>query len=362
MAAPFDLDRRELEGAPVAILDGVYQDVNFAINHSDKGGGQFSFSSTGWLAYVPGDVSPLPETHLLWVDREGKTTRLEAPTGSYWSPRISDDGRRVAVNKDLEEIWTHDISGRTWSRVSSPDHTDGELTWSPDNEITFESYREGVAADIYLLVLGEGGVPQRLTTAGSFTPVSWAPDGDVLALVRQRTDRSDDIWMLPKGRKAEPFLESPSTLWWPEFSPDGRWLAYGTGLDETGRSEVYVVPYPRGAPRIQISTDGAAPSWGPDGRELFFQRTIGPVHPDGVKEMVVVPVDYEESELRLGEARVLFRIAMRLAVPSRSYDVTPDGQKFLIVQQPNREWPPSSEVRLVVNWFEELERLVPVND
>ena len=166
--------------------------------------------------------------------------------------------------------------------------------------------------------------------------------------------------MLPKGREPVPFIEEPSAdIRWPEFSPDGHWLAYGAS--ESGISEVYVVPYPGPGPRIQISTDGgSSPTWARDGRELFFIRRIDDI-PHGEKELMTVTIS-GGSELRVGRPRRLFSRRMKGSVPTKSYDVSPDGERFLIVDAPDREFLTVTEIHLVVNWFEELKRLVPTNN
>ena len=359
MAAPFDPRRRELTGVPMAVRDGILQDINNTLLDTNKGAGQFGFSSTGWLAYVPGRLPTPPETQLAWIDRDGTSDRIQAPSGSYWSPRIAPDGRRIAVNKDEASIWTYDIPGRTWSQVTPAESTEFLLTWSPENEITFESDRDGAGFGIYRQTIDRGGSVEQLTPAGPFRPVSWSPDGQVLALVRQSTDKSDDLWMLPTDGTPEPFKESEATLWWPEFSPNGRWLAYSS--DESGQMEVYVEPYPGPGPIIQIPTEGGgAPAWARNGEELFYSRFIEG-DPEGKTEMWSVDVT-EGTELRVGQPRLLFRTErMRNSAATRSYDVTPDGQRFLIVVPEERVLPEFTEVHLVVNWFEELNRLAPTN-
>jgi hypothetical protein len=178
--------------------------------------------------------------------------------------------------------------------------------------------------------------------------------------VRQSTDRTDDIWILPKNGEPEPFRESPTRLWWPEFSPDGTWLAYAASAPaDSVRYEVYVEPFPGPGPRIQITADGGSPTWARGGEELFYARfTEG--DPFGMTEMWSVRLTKDGAALRAGRPRLLFRTRMNTTAVTRGFDVTPDGETFLVVVQEEREIRDVTEIHVVVNWVAELERLVPV--
>jgi serine/threonine-protein kinase len=150
-------------------------------------------------------------------------------------------------------------------------------------------------------------------------------------------------------REERPLLETAFNEHSPMFSPDGRWFAYGS--DETGREEVYLRPYPGVGGKRSISTDGGTePLWAPNGRELFYR--------DGDK-MMAVSIE-TDPELRVGSPEVLFEerfaITHRADAP-RNYDVSRDGQRFLMVQTVDEPTP--TQLNVVLNWFEELKRLVP---
>ncbi len=188
----------------------------------------------------------------------------------------------------------------------------------------------------------------------SLNPASWSPDTEELALVQYNDDHDCDIWTLRLGGEPEPFLESPYSEMWPAFSPDGRWLVYGS--NQSGRNEIYVTPYPGLGPKIQISIDGGiSPAWAPNGRELFFRRL-----PDSKGRAPMMAVDIAtEPEFSVGIARELFTGDFGAASPIRGYDITPDGKKFLMVKVGPRPVEPVTHLHVTLNWFEELKRLVP---
>ena len=187
----------------------------------------------------------------------------------------------------------------------------------------------------------------------SLNAASWSPDNQVLAFVQYHEDHDCDVWTLRLGGEPEPFLESPFREMWPTFSPDGRWLAYVS--DQSGRYEVYATPHPGPGPRIQVTADGGlSPAWAPNGRELFFRRPT-----DKMERLPMMAVDITtEPEFSVGKARELFTGDFDASVPIRGYDISPDGKRFLMVKE-SEEQPAATQLIVVLNWFEELKRLVP---
>jgi dipeptidyl aminopeptidase/acylaminoacyl peptidase len=205
------------------------------------------------------------------------------------------------------------------------------------------------------------GTMDRLTTSPNFQAASdWSPDGKTIAFVEFDPVTGPDIWLLdvddPK-RAARPWLQTPATERYPTFSPDGRWLAYAS--NESGRTEVYVQPYPGPGPRVLVSTEGGdAPAWRGDGAELFYPSLATQSSP---RSMMAVPVQSTAKGLTAGAPRRLFDAsAFFFGTPVRGYDVTRDGQRFLMV--PTLEPPPQPPTNLVLvsNWLDELRRRVPV--
>jgi Tol biopolymer transport system component len=248
------------------------------------------------------------------------------------------------------DIWVYDVESDTRRRLT----TDGyNLTsvWHPDGDrITFSAVRADPAAlfDLHSVPTDRSTGPELLLTReGRQFPFSWTPDGKVLSFV-ETTAAGEDIGIL-EGGKASSLLAGPYNEGAPAFSPDGRWLAYES--DETGEREVYVTRYPGPAGSQLISVNGGRePRWSRDGRELFYNRG---------DRLVVVSVETTDSMLKTGPPTVLFEMPYTgLDRGGMGYDVAPDGQRFVMLQLPEAT---SSQINVVLHWFEELKRLVPVD-
>jgi serine/threonine protein kinase/Tol biopolymer transport system component len=354
MAVPFDAQRLTTTGATVPVVDGVLQSP---IN----GAAQYSLSATGTLVYVMGGVQS-EKRRLVWVNRNGSEQPLAAPAHAYFAPRLSPDGRRVAVGitEQDNQIWLFDLSRETLTRFTFEGNANLNPTWTPDGKrIAFDSIKGGTALNIFWqLADGSGGREQLSTSEYTQVPFSWSPDGQVLAFFEVNPITQRDIWVLRVGdpsassgqvRKAQPFLQTPSDEAVPRFSPDGRWLAYTS--DESGRYEIYVQPYPGPGGKWQISTEGGTePAWNPNGRELFYRS--------GDKMMAVDIAS--KPGFAAGTPRILFQGRYDVGpVPSVDYDVSPDGQRFLMVKSTEQEQAAPTQINVVLNWFEELKRRVP---
>jgi serine/threonine-protein kinase len=345
MAVPFDPRRPTATGTTVPVIEGVLQSTF-------SGAAQYSFSATGSLVYVPGG-SLSARSRLVWVNRNGVEQPLPAPSRSYLMPRISPDGRRVAVTiADQEtQIWLYDLSRETLPRLTfEGSHNGVPPLWSPDGKrIAFASNREGSINVFWQLADGSGG--QERLTSGAYTraPMSFSPDGQLLAFIEVNATTGYDIWVLRlSDRKAQTFLQTPFNESVARFSPDGRWLAYIS--DETGRYEVYVRPYPGPGEKLPISTEGGTePVWNPNGRELFY-RSGG--------KMMAVDIATQPN-FTAGRPRMLFQGQYEpTPLTSPNYDVSADGQRFLMVKASEQEQA-NTQINVVQNWFEELKRRVP---
>ncbi len=195
--------------------------------------------------------------------------------------------------------------------------------------------------------------PQRVAPGMNPQPSSWSID-DVLAFVDR--DDDNDIWMLRMDGKSQPvaFLQTSAQERYPEFSPDGKWIAYAS--DEMGAPAVFVRPYPEGVPLRRISAGrGMAPFWSREGNELFYLDVDG----DTVKVMVVDVAT--EPPFTQSPPRLLFEGPFGVGGPVRIHDISPDGQRFVFVTKPaSREPEPVTRIDIVLNWFEELKERVPV--
>jgi Tol biopolymer transport system component len=339
MAQPFDADRLQLTGDAIPIAEGV------AFNPFGSYA-QFAASDSGVLVYRGGGGS-VPLT-LAWVSREGAAQPLAATPHNYTFPKISPDGKRVAVG--IEEggggqVWIYDTTRDAMSRLTFEGTANVDPLWTHDGKrIVFK----GKGNHLFWQPADGGGVAEQLTSderSRNDLPGNWSPDGQALLFMETLPVRDLFVFSL-KDRKAQPFDTGEVGASSPSFSPDGRWIAYTS--NESGRTEVYVRPYPGPGGKWQISTEGGGePVWNPKGRELFYRS--------GQKMMAV---EYtEQPEFSAGKPKMLFEGPY---VPSprslADYDVTPDGQRFLMLK--NAEQRPG-EISVVLNWTEELKQKAP---
>jgi Tol biopolymer transport system component len=346
MAAPFDPQRLAITGAAVPVVEGVLQS-------SFTGAVQYSISAAGSLIYVPGSVQASQRT-MVWVGRNGAEQSLPAPAHAYRAPRLSPDGRRVAVGiEELEaQVWLYDASREALTRFTLEGNSNLNPIWTPDGKrIAFQSTKEGPQNIFWQLADGNGGA-ERLTTSDYLnSPTSWSPDGRLLAYFEVNPTTGWDIWVLNlSDRKARPFLRTPFNESVPRFSPDGHWIAYIS--NESGRFELYVQPYPGPGGKWQISTEGGTePAWNPNGRELFYRSG---------NKMMAVDIATQPS-FSAGKPRVLFEGRYE-PTPATfpNYDVSRDGQRFLMLKPSEQEAAGQREINVVLNWSEELKQRVPV--
>jgi Tol biopolymer transport system component len=344
MAVPFDPQRLEVTGAAVPAVEGVLQS-------STSGAAQYTFSATGSLVYVPGSIQSA-QRRLVWVSRSGEEHPVAAPARAYRTPQLSPDGRRLAVTIEEQDsqVWLYDLARETLTRLTFGGSANIGSAWTRDGKrIAFQSNKEEPQSIFWQLADGSGGLERLTASANNPYPMSWSPDGQLLAFVEVNPNTGWDIWVLQLGdRKAQPFLRTPFNESVPRFSPDGRWLAYIS--NESSRYEVYVQPYPGPGGKWQISTEGGTePAWNPNGRELFYRSG---------DKMVAVDIATQPS-FTAGKPRVLFE-GQYLPTPATApnYDVSPDGQRFLMLKPSEAEQAPT-QINVVLNWFEELKRRVP---
>jgi eukaryotic-like serine/threonine-protein kinase len=357
-AASFDEERLVVTGGSVGMQSGVMQASNMGYSGFDSGAGQYSVADTGTLVYVSGTPMPDREFSLVWVDRSGNAEPLQLPRRYFLGPRLAPDGRTVAVaifgsDTAQRNVWIHDI-GRGTFRPLTESGNSGMPVWTRNgSRLVFPS--EGAFSGNLFWTLADGtGTPERLTTAPSGqVPSSISPDG-LLAFVQ-----TNDVWLVRLGgdRQPRPVLNRSHFEGFPDFSPDGRWLAFTS--TESGRPEVYVQPFPGPGPAQRISTDGGqAPAWRKDGRELFYHS----VHsaPPGEAEPLKVMAVPMAAGLPVGGPKQLFEGPYFPSAPTRSYDVAADGTRFLMVKMDKRPMAQIRDIVLVQNWVQELKQRLPV--
>jgi serine/threonine protein kinase len=344
LAVAFDVDQLEVRGAPFPVANGVFMSAN-------TGMAAFSISEDGHLVYAAGPIERGARVPV-WVDRQGRATRLPMPPRAYLHPRLSPDGRSLAIEVEgaSHDIFTYDIARGALTKVSF----DGASHWplfSPDGRnLTFRSWKTG-SMTLWSMPADRSAAPALLTDIGSMqSPESWSPDGRHLAFTQMDDPESgSDIYILPTvgDRKPFPIVKTKFSEGSPKFSPDGRWLAYAS--NESGRPEVYAMAYPGPGPKIQISTSGGTdPVWRADGREFFYRK--------GAQMMAV--------NIKLGQT--LEALAPQALWPgqyvagvgsscgmsgptSSNYDITADGQRFLMIED-TTETSQCKLLRVVSNW------------
>jgi Tol biopolymer transport system component len=252
----------------------------------------------------------------------------------------------VVVEID-DQVWLYDLTGEILTRLTF-DGDNGNPSWTPDGKrITFQSDE----VNLFWQPADGSGERDRLTNSAHVKrPDSWSPDGQLLAFTQFDPSTGRDIWLLRiRDRVPQPLLRTPSNESAPHFSPDGRWLAYVS--DESGRYEIYVQSYPGPGGKRQISNEGGTePLWNRNGRELFYRSG---------NKMMAVEIRTQPS-FSVGSRRMLFEgsqytsPAGPYSYPFPNYDVSPDGQRFLMVTKESKP-----QINVVVNWFEELNRHVP---
>jgi len=340
LAQPFDGTRMEMTGDAVAVADPVQMFPPVAI-------ASFSVSETGLLTYQPGTAGEVSEA--VWVDRAGRQSETGIAAGAVGSLRLSHDGRRVAFQVEDRQgrgdLWIHDLARRVSSRFTFDPANDFDPVWSPDDtRIVFSSNRTG-AGDLYQKVTSGGGAEEALFASGyRKSATDWSPDGRIILFNEFGATTRQDLWSLSlPDRKAEivlqtPFFESAGAL-----SPDGRWLAYHS--DESARQEVYVRPFSGPGGKWRISRwGGTFPRWRGDGKEVFYASGDGKI----------MAVDVTPgAAFTAGEPRTLFATRLRRSL-TREYDVTPDGQRFLVAVTPSEDNLPP--ITLVQNWQGLLKR------
>jgi serine/threonine protein kinase/Tol biopolymer transport system component len=345
MAQPFDPDRLATTGDIVPLAEGVQTVL-------DSGrAGVFSVSDTGLLLYRQGVGS---RRQLVWFDRTGKAlgTVGEADSALEGDPALSPDGRRVTVVRTVQrnaDIWIVDLVRGGTTRFTFDAAIDGSPIWSKDDtQIAFSSNRTStggtaVAFDVYSKPSsGAGAERLLLESPGGQFPDDWSADG-VLLYRSLDSNVSSDLWALPMQGDRKPVAVATSRFTEANgrFSPDGRWIAYQS--TESGRYEIYVVPFPAGSGKWQISIGGGIwPQWRRDGKELFYVTLDG--------HMMAVTIALSEISLEAAPPVPLFQTATFAggAAVRPPYAVSADGQFLFSVSVADAISP---SMTLFQNWM-----------
>jgi len=354
MGMPFDGTHLEPAGDPFPVAENV---------HFEGGSSRsaFAVSENGILAYQS-STTAAPYMTLFWRDRTGKPLGSINHASIYYSSlRLSPDGQRIAIvhpnaQGSNNDVWLYEINRKVWSRFTFDDGSDGTPIWSPDGKsIVFPSDRSGVYSDLFIKTTsGEANEVLLLQSDLSKSPTDWSRDSRFLAYYANKPGSGNyDIWILPMNvtaqGKAEPFvfLQTEFSEGRPSFSPDGRWIAYQS--NESGQYEIYIRPFPGPGGKWQVSTTGGSrPRWRGDGTELFFLSSDF--------RMMSAQIMLGATSVEVGKVEPLFLFPDLVGNGGGRdlYDVTSDGQKFLVESSPGYEL--SMRLTLVVNWIGEIKK------
>jgi len=336
-----DLARRQLTGDPVTVAQNVYYEG------TTQNIGAFSISTAGTMAYRTGDSS---RRQLRWFDRAGRPgeTVGGADAVNFASVDVSPDGRRVAAHRNVDEnsdVWI--LDGTRTIRFTFDENVDEFPVWSPDGrQIVIDSTRSGTR-DLYQKPSAGGGREELIadTPRSNKTPYDFSPDGRWLMFGSEDAKTGSDIWILPLEGNRQPFafVNTSFTERGGQFSPDGRWIAYSS--NESGRHEVYVRPFRGPSGQWQISTAGGAQArWARNGKELYY------LAPDGT--LMGVPMTVKNEAIEPGTPIALFQSGVWNANASlgNQYDVGPDDS-FLVNVATDRN--SVSPITLLLNWTPE---------
>jgi len=352
-AVPFDVSRLQITGNPVPIVQGIPV--------KPSGAADFDVAADGRVVYARGSGGPTGDRTLAWVDLKGKETPIQSDARSYTYARVAPGGDRLSldIRDQQQDVWVLEPRG-TLTRLTSSDGSDQYGLWMPDGKhVVLYSATSGTHKGGLYVVQADGTGQSQLLyeappDAGSPFPNAVSPDGKAL-IFRVAGSSKNDLFVLNlEGDHAvTPLIATEHDELNAAFSPDGRWIVYESDL--SGRSEVYVRPYPDvNASQVTLSTAGGfKPVWSPSGREVFYVSAAG--------RMMSVAVDATRGFTAAAPVELFDMSGFFLGAVGRNYDVAPDGKRFVMVKEPtDRSGAVSvNQFTVVLNWAEDLRRKAP---
>ncbi len=327
----YDRGRSTVVGTPRQVLTDVYM-------ASWGGAALLAVAENGTLVFEPG--SPVAPQVVRAVDRSGRDLGVIVPAGYLDGIRLSPSGGRIAANvraPSKNDIWIFGPEGEP-ERMTFDEAEDEHPVWSPDgSSIAYTSSLASQARRLQVKAVAAGTRPRRLLTWPRHLHLSaWSSDGKWLLGYDLSPGQGKDVWAIAAdGSDSIAVAAGPASEAQPDFSPDGRWVAYES--DESGRMEIFAISFPDLAVKRQISTNGGrAPRWDPKGGSIYYLEG---------DRLVAVPIS-SSTGLRLGSGQVLFQTAARV------FDVSPDGNRFVLVL-PNPDLVPLG-LRVILNWVSQL--------
>ena len=358
-AVRFDLDRLEVRGEFVPVIDHVLR--KNPGGQPGAGAADFSVAGSGTLVYVEGGpVGPVRTLTLVWVNRNGREEPITAPPRAYFYARLSPDGARLAldVREQQSDIWIWDFARQNLQPLTNDASSNRLPIWTPDSKrVAFSAERDGVES-VYWQAFDGAGPMERLSSGTQGQgPMAFSPDGKQLVISTPAGRGPFDLGridMSTPARTTTMMLHSSWNETNAEISPDGHWLAYQS--NESGQDEVWVRPFPNvETERHQVSRGGGTrPLWSRTGRELFYYLEPGTI--------MAVPVRLGADFTPEAPQLVVKGLYARPPASGRHYDVSGDGQRFLLFKEaPTTDGQKATapEIHVVLNWTEELKRQVP---
>jgi serine/threonine-protein kinase len=358
-AVAFDLDRLDVVGQAAPALEGL--SANPAI-----GGAQIAFSSEGTLVYVPG-AAATSTNQIDWTTRDGKTSALRAAKADWANPQFSPDGQKLALDINdgrQRDIWVYEWARDTLTQLTFDPAMDRSPVWTPDGKrIVFASdrARTGIGNLYWVNADGTGEVTRLTDSPDTEVPFSWHPTGKYLAYQALRNATGWDLAILAMEGdaqrgwtpgKSSVFLSTPVTDVGPQFSPDGRFLAYFA--NESGNLfDVYVRPFPGPGGKWRVSTDGGIyPQWSRTAPELLFLGT-------NQSAIMFAPYTVVADSFRADKARPWSPTTYQGIGTLMPYAVHPDGKRLALVAVSNQAGVIRDQVVFVFNCTEHLRSIAP---
>jgi Tol biopolymer transport system component len=317
-----------------------------------------AIAANGTLAYVAGAVVTQSTRTLVWVERQGRETPIPAPPRAYVHPRLSPDGTRVALYIADQEggLWLLDLSRTTLTRVTFGRGVDRYPLWTSDgHRLIFSSQRTGPGNLFWQPADGAAAVERLTESPNAQSATGMSPDGRSLIFTETAPTTGEDVMQmsLDGTRSITPLLQAGFAERNGTVSPDGRWLAYEA--NDSGQFQIFVRPFPDvNSGRYQVSTAGGnRPLWARSVRELIYVSPTGGLMSVGVARGPSWTATRPQAVVKDG-------YFTSPGNPGRTYDISPDGQRFLMIKEGSAGQTSSNTGLVVVlNWVEELKRLAP---
>jgi len=347
LAAPFDLNAIKLLAPLITVLDDVEGDNGSGISY-------FSLSQNGDIAYIPGTRNQ--ELELVWVDLKGEVEPVPLPLKPYTIPRVSPDGTKIAVNLGLlhqgDGIWIYDLFSSVFNRFTFEQEFCS--VWSNDGSTLLFTAGNGILMQKSL----NGGAAETITEVGTNTayfPITISPDNNSIILNQLGGFNEGEIMIMDLEKKAKPdyLFSSDSYEYGGDFSPDGKYITYGS--NETGRLEVYIKTFPDLKSKWQVSTAGGIqPQWAPDGGSLYYINNTG--------KMMHVPLK-RKPFFSPGKPKEIFDVSQMYFPnnPVSNYDIAPDGRRFIMVRNTSFQTNIMA-FNYITNWIAEIDNNIFVKN